>query len=83
MSSLNYKVLILLFCWLLLEVELIGVSPVWLTSPYVQADTKSIITTKTGNSSTPTATLTFPNAFSNLPNIGYGIDGYEGDDFLG
>lgn len=39
--------------------SLIQVPPTWITSPYIQADHYNVISTKTGNTSTPTATMTF------------------------
>lgn len=72
-----------LFAEFLTLTRSVGVPPTWLTSSYIQSNSKSIITTLTGNSMTPTATLTFATAFSSIPNIGYGIAGYEGDDYLG
>jgi hypothetical protein len=68
----------------------VQVAPTWITSTYVKASSNSIISTLTGNSSTPSATLTFSSAFSAAPNLAYGIlnyEGnlckYEGDDFMG
>lgn len=55
-----------------------SVPPTWITSSYFQADSKKIITTLTGNSMTPTATLLFVTPFSNIPSIGYGITSYQG-----
>lgn len=51
-------------------------APVWVPSPYMQADSKKIITTKTGNTSTPTGTMPFSVPFSAIPNLGYGITSY-------
>jgi len=60
------------------------VAPTWITSSYIQAGSKKIINgdttgTTTGNSSTPTGTLTFTTSFSQIPNLGYGISGYQGN----
>lgn len=50
------------------------VAPTWITSPFVKADWKKIISTKTGNTSTPTGKLTFSApAFATVPNLGYGV----------
>lgn len=55
------------------------VAPTWVTSPFVKADWKKIISTKTGNTSTPTGSLTFSApAFTAIPNLGYGISNYDG-----
>lgn len=58
------------------------VAPTWITSPYIQAASKKIIdgdlcTCKTGNTSTPTATMTFTTAFSAPPNLGFGVTNYQ------
>jgi hypothetical protein len=37
-----------------------------------------VLNTFTGSTSTPTATLTYPNAFSSTPNLAYGIINYIG-----
>lgn len=63
--------------------SVVTVAPTWITSNYLQADTKKVIDgdalgNTTGNSSTPNATFTFPNAFTQIPNLGYGISGYQG-----
>jgi hypothetical protein len=68
---------------IILVVCSITVAPTWVTSPYVQADSHKIIdgdlcSCTTGNSSTPTAIMTFINAFSSQPHLGYGISKYEG-----
>lgn len=52
--------------------------PIWKSSPYVQAASYNVIASKTGNSSTPNATMTFKNTFSGIPNLGYGCSGYQG-----
>lgn len=72
--------LILLF---LINRTVAQVAPTWITSSYVQAASKKVIdgvacSCKTGNTSTPTATLTFVTAFSAVPNLGYGITNYQG-----
>ena len=54
------------------------VPPTWLTSPFVQAAQNDVLSTLTGSSSTPTATLTFPNAFISTPNLAFGIINYIG-----
>jgi hypothetical protein len=63
-------------------VKSVSVAPTWVTSPYVQANSQRIIngdicSCTTGNSSTPTATMTFVTAFTVIPNIGYGISNYQ------
>lgn len=59
------------------------VAPTWLTSNYIQADSRKVIDDSithniTGNTSHPNATLTFANAFTVVPNLGYGISNYQG-----
>lgn len=58
-------------------------APNWVTSNFIQTGFKKVIdgdscSCKTGNSSTPTATLTFTTPFTVLPNLGYGITSYQG-----
>jgi hypothetical protein len=65
------------------EIKSVGVPPTWLTSSYVQADSKKVINgdlcrCTTGNTSTPTATMPFTTAFTNIPNLGYGVSNYQG-----
>ncbi len=60
-----------------------SVAPTWVTSPYVQAKSHRVIngdlcSCTTGNTSTPTATMNFANAFTLIPNLGYGISNYQG-----
>lgn len=62
-------------------------APTWITSNYIQTGLKKVIdgdacNCKTGNSSTPTATLAFTTAFTAVPNLGYGITSYQGNLFL-
>ena len=53
------------------------IPPIWIPSPYIRADQNNLINyKKTGNSSKPTATLTFPTPFTSVPNLAYGIMGY-------
>lgn len=75
------KVAIWLFFLLVLaKTALIQVPPTWVTSNYVQAANVAVINNiLTGNSVTPTATFVFGFAFSSVPNLGYGIFGYEGN----
>lgn len=56
--------------------------PIWKSSPYVQADSYNVISTKTGNNATPTATMNFVNAFTGSPNLGYGASNYVGRKFV-
>jgi hypothetical protein len=72
-----------LLCCIISVAYSITVAPTWVTSQYVQADSYKIIdgdlcSCTTGNSSTPTATMIFTNAFSSLPHLAYGISRYEG-----
>lgn len=59
--------------------------PTWVTSPYVQADSKKLIDgdvtgNTVGNNTTPTASIPFTTAFTAVPNLGYGISNYQGKD---
>lgn len=79
--------MLLLFFWIIGTLS-ISVPPTWLTSPFVQADTRYVIDstltgTPVGSSSTPTSTMPFVTAFSSIPSLGYGICNYEGNDYLG
>jgi hypothetical protein len=76
-----------LFLVYLVTTVSLSVSPTWLTSSYVQADTNFVIDAlqtgiPVGLSLTPTATMTFVNPFMSIPNLGYGICGYEGNDYM-
>ena len=58
-------------------------TPMWVTSPYIKSDSKNVIAVKTGNASTPTATIPFPGvAFTSVPNIGYGAFIYQGTNII-
>lgn len=72
-----------LFCLLINIANTIQVVPTWITSSYVQADSAKLINgIKTGNSTTPTMTMTFVTAFGTIPNLGYGIIRYEANDYM-
>lgn len=75
----NYlNLFLILSCTRLVE-SLNKYAPVWVTSPYIKSDSANVIGNKTGNSSTPSATIPFPGAaFTLIPNIGYGAFNYEG-----
>lgn len=83
------SLLFYLYCVNLLlfeQVNAVAYSPIWLTNSYVIADSKKVIngdlcSCTTGNSSTPTATMTFTTAFSTAPNLGYGVSSYQGSYF--
>lgn len=68
------------FILILPTISIINVTPTWQASNYLQASSSKIVNyVKTGNSQTPTGTITFPGtAFSVQPNLGYGVSGYEG-----
>ena len=77
------KLMNLILVYSIIFVRSITVVPTWVTSPYVQANSQRVIdgdicNCKTGNSSTPTATMTFVTAFTLIPNLGYGISNYQG-----
>ena len=61
--------------------SIIQAAPTWQTSNYIQAASNSVIngTSTTGETTTPvpSATLTFPTAFTSEPNLAYGISYYE------
>jgi len=73
---------IILLAASLKECQSITVAPTWITSTFVQAASHRIINTRTGNSSTPTATMPFSASFPSAPNLGYGVIDYEGDDMM-
>ena len=75
----NYLTLVfILYCTRLAQ-SLLKYAPVWVTSPYIKSDSANVISNKTGNSSTPIATIPFTGAaFSVVPNIGYGAFNYQG-----
>jgi hypothetical protein len=58
------------------------VEPTWITSPLVRAGNRNIISTLTGNASTPTFTFTFSSPLPGVPYLGYGIKAYEGSFYL-
>ena len=74
--------IIILLVVSLKEIQSLTVAPTWITSSFVQAASYKIISTRTGNSSTPTATMPFSASFPSPPNLGYGVINYEGDDLM-
>ncbi len=64
------------------EIQSLTVAPTWITSSFVQVASYKIINTRTGNSTTPTATMPFSASFPSPPNLGYGVIDYEGDDMM-
>lgn len=56
-------------------------APVWITSPYFRAGNQKLISSRTGNNTTPTFTFTFSSSLSGVPNLAYGIKNYRGDKF--
>lgn len=83
LTFISYFITYLLFQ----ESTAIIVAPTWVTSPYAQAGSRFLINAnatgvKIGNASTPTATITFATAFLATPNLAYGVDNYEGDDYI-
>lgn len=83
-----YFVQVIISCSFLFSVfSVVTYSPSWVTSQYVQAASKKVIdgdtcSCVTGNSSTPTSTFPFPNAFPSTPNLGYGMSNYQGISFI-
>ena len=57
-----------------------SVQPTWLTSPYFRAGNQAVITTLTGNSSTPTFPFIFSSPLTGIPSLAYGIKNYRGTD---
>lgn len=59
---------------------IVNVEPTWKTSNYVKAASNKVIDyVLTGNGWVPKATIPFPGgAFLAIPNLGYGVSGYEG-----
>jgi hypothetical protein len=69
----------LIFIFLKQALTLFTYQPVWVTSPYVKSASADVIAFKTGNLTTPNATIPFPgSAFSLVPNLGYGAINYQG-----
>ena len=54
------------------------VPPTWLTSPYFRANNEGVIQTLTGAGVAPNYTFIFSSNLTGLPNIAYGVKGYEG-----
>jgi hypothetical protein len=90
-SNFNLYLALYIFKFVLITVliepitSVVVVAPTWITSPYVQADSKRIIngdlcSCTTGSTTTPvpTGTLLFTTAFPSIPNLGYGISNYQG-----
>lgn len=65
-----------------LSIHSLAVPPIWKASSYVQADSRDVIYTLTGNDTTPTATMVFERAFTGVPYLGYGCTGYQGHKLL-
>ena len=77
------KLMNLILVYSIIFVRSITVAPTWVTSSYVQANSRRVIngdlcSCTTGSSSTPTATMTFVTAFSAIPHLAYGISNYQG-----
>lgn len=76
----NWNILIIL--GLIYQIGcIVNVAPSWKTSNYIQAASHKVINyVMTGSGTTPKATIPFPNgSFSAIPNLGYGVSGYEGN----
>lgn len=77
-----------LISFLLVLCNSLQVAPTWLASQYVKADSARIIDGYAaghtiGTGTAPTATMPFPGtAFTQIPNLGYGITQYVGSDSL-
>jgi hypothetical protein len=56
------------------------VPPTWITSNYILAASNKVINSQTNNSKTPVPSATMPltTAFTAVPNLGYGLSGYQG-----
>jgi hypothetical protein len=81
MKLMNLMNLILVYS--IIFVRSITVTPNWITNSYVQANSQKnidgdICNCTTGNTQTPTATMTFVTAFTLIPHLGYGISNYQG-----
>lgn len=59
-------------------VGLYTAQPTWITSSYVRAGNRNVISTLTGNNVTPTFNFIFSAPLSGVPYLGYGIKAYEG-----
>ena len=73
---------IIIFCFCTLPISSNTAQPVWLTSNYFRAGNEDVISGSSANSQ-PSYTFTFSSALSGVPELGYGIKNYEGDDYLG
>ena len=50
----------------------------WETSTYFRSDSFEVISSNMGNSTTPTHSFQYSSAFTNTPNMAYGIKQYIG-----
>ena len=60
------------------------VQPIWVTSSYFRAGNQAVISTLTGSSANPPPryTFTFSSPLTGIPELGYGIKNYEGNDYM-
>lgn len=70
----------LILALMLFVLKTVGLTypPIWMTSPYVQASSKTVFSSYTTSGTIYTTTFTFGSAFSGLPKIGYGFKAYKG-----
>ena len=60
------------------------VPPVWVSSSYFRAGNENVIAGYTNQNTIPKPTFTFifSSPLNGIPNLAYGVKGYEGDDYL-
>jgi hypothetical protein len=59
-----------------------SVAPLWLTSNYMRAGSRNVISSATGNAVDPIFTFTFSSPLPGVPNLAYGIGKYQGMIFV-
>ena len=72
--------------WLIYVAAANTVPPIWSTSDYFRAGFQNVIdNVKTGDDAFPIPSFEFPftSALTGIPELGYGVKHYEGDDYFG
>lgn len=59
-----------------------SVAPLWLTSNFMRAGNRNVISSATGNAVDPIFTFTFSSPLPGVPNLAYGIGKYQGMIFV-
>ena len=78
--SYYYIFVIIIFCFYTLAFS----NSCLVTNNYFRAGNEDVISTLTGSDANPVPsyTFTFSSALTGVPELGYGIKNYEGDDYL-